>query len=213
MDAKILPDLNDFTPLQMNDEFMLVLKHAGLEITHLNAKWEFYKKLYGTHETVALLNFISSGTFKLFQDLLFNDFVISCSKLLDPPSMGRFNNMSLEYLLKNIKDKISLSNYQEMKAILDQVSIKLEEARKLRSKVLAHSDLETAQKEHAPFNIIEAEGDEILKNIMAFLNKINHHLTRSYHIYSVGIPLPQEADKLLRMLKLAQASAGSCKYE
>lgn len=207
MKAEFLHDQEIFSPLQMDDDFLLVLNHAGFEITHLNAKWEFYKKLYGSHESVSLLNFISSGSFKLFQDLLFNDFVICCSKLLDPPFTGKHDNMSLGYLFENIKNKISTVDANELSDSLKSISEKFEKAKVLRSKVLAHSDLKTAQSDREPFNIIESEGDEMIHDIMAFLNKINHHINRSYHIYKTGIPLPQEADKLLRMLKLARESS------
>ena len=157
------------------------------EIIWLHSKWKIYRQLYGTNEErINQLNRSASTFFRLVQDVLFNDIVLSISRLTDPSKTFGRDNRSLEQLITLIDEKKHPDLIQILREKLNNLKTQSGPFRKRRNKKIAHSDLLTAlsiQSEPLP-DISRQSIENALEITRDFMNQINIHF--------VGIPTAYE---------------------
>jgi hypothetical protein len=73
----------------MPDETREVYELLDQEIAWLHVKWQFYCQLFGTDEKrIELLNAFAPIFFRVCQDALLDDVIISLNRLTDNPQTG-----------------------------------------------------------------------------------------------------------------------------
>lgn len=112
------------------------------EVVWLHAKWLEYRKLYGKSEKrIDLLNETAAFFFRVIQDVLWDDILLHIARLTDPPTQGKYENLTLLRLPDAVEDGALATEFRELvKTGLDRSQL----ARKWRDKHLAHIDLSHA---------------------------------------------------------------------
>ena len=177
------------------------LKH---EVTDLHLRWMIYRQLYATSETaIDLLNRSGSNVFYLLQFLLLDDCALRLSKLTDPPSQGRFENLSVRKLIDTLGESDENLLKGELKSLVEELNARCKKFRALRNKRIAHADLDHALQIAAdPLPGISREDVErALESLRNTMNKIEYHYFQSQTLYAeVIIPYDSDGNKLLKIL-------------
>ena len=163
-----------------------------------------YRQLYATSETaIDLLNRSGSNVFYLLQFLLLDDCALRLSKLTDPPSQGRFENLSVRKLIDTLGESDEDLLKGELKSLAEELNARCEKFRALRNKRIAHADLDHALQIAAdPLPGISREDVErALESLRNTMNKIEYHYFQSQTLYAeVIIPYDSDGNKLLKIL-------------
>ena len=149
------------------------------EVIYLHRKWLEYVALFGTKPTrIKLMNATASVFFRTVQDVFWDDILLHIGRLTDPPSTGKFFNLTLQNLSALISD-------EKLKAKVDPlVSSVLEQSefsREWRNKLVAHRDLDTAINGTAD-QISGGSREQVntaLDTMAALLDAIDLHFTES----------------------------------
>lgn len=178
------------------------LKH---EVTNLHLRWTIYKQLYAnSEEAINLLNASGSNVFYLLQFLLLDDCALRLSKLTDPASRGRYENLSVLKLLEAATASDKEFPFDKAKVLITQLSDRCEKFRSLRNKRIAHADLHQALKiADEPLPGISREDVELaLESLRNLLNFVEYHYLRSQTLYAeIIIPHNADGNKLLSVLR------------
>ena len=112
------------------------------ELAWLDAKWQQYCELYAKSDRrIKLLNDSAGFFFRIVQDLLWEDVIISIARLTGPiRSMGK-DNLTLRRLPGLVQDT---ALRLELQAAVDQSVIAATFAKDWRNRLLAHRDLSLA---------------------------------------------------------------------
>ena len=95
------------------------------DISSIRASWEKFLQLFGSEESVELLNFFSGKCFGFFQKSLNDSIVLSILRLLDPHKQGKNNiNLTIETLVIEYKDTRIDSKLQTIYSKLKEESEK-----------------------------------------------------------------------------------------
>lgn len=111
------------------------------EVSWLHAKWKQYRHLYAAPGTVDLLNEAAGFFFRVVQDVLWEDAVMHVTRLTDPPSTGKKDNLTLLRLPAAIADA-PLSAH--VGAHVAKAEAAAAFARDWRNRHIAHRDLHLA---------------------------------------------------------------------
>ena len=96
--------------IKIPDEIRLEYEQLENEVIWLHLKWEFYLQLFGVDEKrIELLNTTAPQFFGVRQDTMFDNLLISISRLTDPPKTGephkKRESLSLLRLVNSIDAK------------------------------------------------------------------------------------------------------------
>src|SRR2546430_8861910 len=87
---------NDLIPSDLREIYEPLFN----DVCHLHRKWGIFRRLYVSGESiVSLLNGIAPGFFRICEDLLADDIILSISRLVDKKETFGKNNLSLEQLV------------------------------------------------------------------------------------------------------------------
>jgi hypothetical protein len=112
------------------------------DLTWLHIEWQEYKELFGKSESrIALMNDTAPQFFVSLDRVLFQDIVLSLSRLSDPPGTGGQQNLTLLRLPSLIRDAALRA---QCNAALDDFSLKTQFARNWRHRRFAHRELDHA---------------------------------------------------------------------
>lgn len=164
------------------DEIYEALK---TEITWMHGRWIVYRQLFAESEKrIDLLNESASTFFYIIQDVLLGEIQVSLSKLTDPASSGKFDNLSLEQLQARVEAKGQQKLAVQLRQLLDDLQSKSKPFRAWRNKQLAHLDLKTAMKSSLnPLPGISRQMiEEALSSVRDYMNEIEGH----YHDSTFG---------------------------
>jgi hypothetical protein len=150
----------------MDIEHYKIIKN---DILSIRASWEKFLQLYGSEESVELLNFFSSQCFGFFQKSLNDSIILSILKLLDPYKQGGNNNLTLNTLVIEHKDTEIDSKLQTIYSKLKEES---ESLREYRNKKLAHQDHVTKLEDTTFLSI----GKVIIENIFDLFQEFMHEI-------------------------------------
>ncbi len=146
------------------------------EFAWMQIKWQEYVDLYGTSpERIELLNSTSPRFFKLIQDVLLEDILLSLSRLTDPPKTGGKENLTFNALPAFISDVDFHNTISELvKKAVDALGF----ARDWRNRHIAHRDLKLAiGDEIAPLSSVTRLK---VANGISFLYKILNAIYQKY---------------------------------
>mgnify|MGYP000478989467 CR=1 FL=1 len=173
------------------------------EITWLHAKWQQYRQLYATPETVKLLNQIAGFFFRVVQDVLWEDLLLHIARLIDQPKTKRAKeNLTLLRLAPGI-DEPKLA--REVRTLVKNVERESAFAVDWRMRRLAHRDLALALNERSaqPLPGVSRERmKRALSAITLVMNKIEGHFWNSEVAFDYIIT-QSDAETLTYYLRLA----------
>ncbi len=150
----------------MNIEHYQIIKN---DILSIRASWEKFLQLFGSEESVELLNFFSSQCFGFFQKSLNDSIILSILKLLDSYKQGGNNNLTLNTLVIEHKDTEIDSKLQTIYSKLKEES---ESLREYRNKKLAHQDHVTKLEDKTFLSIGKVIIENIFDLFQEFMNEI-----------------------------------------
>ncbi|NLG66066.1 MAG: hypothetical protein GX537_10730, partial [Actinobacteria bacterium] len=108
----------------------------------LHAKWQQYRKLYGTSpERVDLLNDSAAFFFGIIDTVMWHDILLHITRLTDPPRTAGKANLTLTRLPDGITDQ-ELSS--AVATLVHDAVAKSDFARDWRNRRIGHSDLALA---------------------------------------------------------------------
>lgn len=176
------------------------------ETVWLNAKWNAFTRLYGTDEaTVELLNHIAGSFFRLVQDSLRDDVLLSIGRLLDPSATGARANLSLRALLDGVDAQAEPALHQKLTDALVKLRSHCAGITARRNRKLAHTDLPTALNEHLDDlpGVSRVIVREAIEQVNAFMNLLEDHFREATTFYDSVIE-QGDADFLVTHLKRAR---------
>ena len=110
------------------------------DLIRLNANWQIYRQLFTvSDERYVVYNNTAPGFFKLLQDVLVDNAVISLSRFTDPA-----HYQSLSRLIKALKGQVKHDFYQELREDLSTLESACDDIREHRHKRVAHKALKAA---------------------------------------------------------------------
>jgi hypothetical protein len=174
------------------------------DVVFLHTKWNIFRELHATHESVALLNFAGQGFFAMNQMIWAENIQMAIARLTDPTRSARRDNLTLKRLL----DHIDLANppglHDRVKAALDELDVLCSPIRERRKKLHAHSDLDTKLgRNSAPLDPVTKKViDSSLEKIRDIMNDVERTYLES--VTSFEFDVHSDAQELLYHLKEAR---------
>jgi hypothetical protein len=81
------------------EQFAAIFDQLSTEVTWLHARWKLYRQLFAESPSrIDMLNECAAAIFYVIQDVLLGEVQVMLSKLTDPASSGKYDNLSLERL-------------------------------------------------------------------------------------------------------------------
>lgn len=177
--------------------FHAIKKHFAI----LYAEWCIYGQLFGSTETVALLNESAANVFVILQNSILDNCVLAFSRFTDNESTGRNKNLSLPRLVNDVrKEDGTLAD--ELQQTLDELTELVARFRDHRHKRIAHLDLETAtaRRELKPYKFGDIQ--RAFDLVESILNTYENKIYNSTTLYRDTIlPLGADGNSLLELLK------------
>jgi len=161
-----------------------------------------YQKLFSMGaKRIELLNEIAPSFFRDIQRLLWDELIVSVSKLTDPYRQGKNKNLSLGILIQ-LAEEYKWEFGKELIATVDAAHEAASIIREWRRKKVAHRDLKTALSKGAQLeNLDMPQIDKVLSLAGDAINLVYFHLTDSSWYWNKISP--QDADALVYSLKMA----------
>ena len=150
----------------MNIEHYKIIKN---DILSIRASWDKFLQLYGSKESVELLNYFSGKCFGFFQKSLNDSIILSILRLLDPHRQGKNSNLTLEIFVIEYKDTTIDSKLQTIYKKLNKES---ESLREYRNKKLAHQDHVTKLEDKTFLSTGKVIIENIFDLFQEFMNEI-----------------------------------------
>jgi hypothetical protein len=193
-------------PTELNDLY----EALKLDVSRLYAKWNVFKQLYATtKETVELLNDSAQGFFRICQDVLLDDILLTISRLNDPYQTSGKDNLSMERLAAYV----DRTKYPNLRADIDTLLIEARDkcgfARELRNRRIAHSDLSTRLEAEAnPLPVVyKQQIDDALSVLQSVLNKMELYFEDNTVLYEQTM-VRGDGEALVARLRDAKAYRG-----
>ena len=187
-------------PSDIDEVFGLLKK----EITWLHARWIVYRQLFGrSNKRIDLLNECAPALFYVIQDVLIGEMQVSLSKLTDPARSGKFDNLSLEQLQKQMEGLGEPQLAARLRELLDELHSRCTPFRAWRNKQLAHLDLSTAMKSNPdPLPGISRQMiEEALELVREYMNEIQRRYCHSETGYEHFIMAGGDGEALVAVLR------------
>ena len=176
------------------------------DMSSLHAKWEIFNQLYVTsEETVELLNESAPSFFRICQDMLIDDILLTISRLTDPHQTYNRGNLSMERLVAYVDESKYADLRDEIEQLLIEAKSKCRFARELRNRRIAHTDLSTRlQAEANPLPALtEQQIKEAFSALRAIMNKIKMHFEDTSVLYE-QVLMPGDGNSLIARLRDAR---------
>ncbi len=145
------------------------------EVTWLHSKWRQYRILFAhSPERIELLNGVAGLFFGMTQRVMWDDVLLHVARLTDPPQSVGKDNLTLRRLPEEIED---CDLRETVDVLIDAMMEKVEFARQLRMRRLAHIDLALALEKPAK-PLPESSRQDVesaLAAIRGVLNEIDGH--------------------------------------
>jgi hypothetical protein len=176
------------------------------QVSHLHAQWEIYRQLYvAGPETFHLLKWAANGFFRVVQDTLASEILLTISRLTDAKQTGARHNLSLDQLTHSVDQPKFPVLRAEIVKRLTQAQQACAFARDVRNKLLAHSDLSTSlrDREAVISQATTTNFDAALVSIAHVMNAIPAHFDSSTVVYEIA-RMPGDGNSLLNRLRDSQ---------
>ena len=162
------------------------------DICDLLLKWDRFKILFGSQEHIDLLNDTASTLFYNIQRIMLNDIFLHIARLTDSKKTGKNKNLTIRCLPDLLDDdgiKIKIKSKNKIKRLCEEALDKSKNIKKVRNKIIAHTDQETAFKKIAALTVKKyvIQVEEAITSICDPLNKIRLYCkVKSYHLSLVS---------------------------
>lgn len=167
-----------------------IFDHLWQDVVWVHYKWDLFLQLYDKREDVELLNRTAPAVFRVWEDVMLDEIVISICRVTDPATTGRKKNLTLDRL----GGAIDGSSYSDLKrefkkGLLDLRPV-LKFARDHRNRRIAHVDLATRLNSHPePLSDLNKRRIEnALEAIATLMNLVEGYFQNSATVYKLGIP-------------------------
>ena len=167
----------------------------------LDLKWSLLMHLFSSEENLKLLNTTAPSFFKIVQELFIADVVMGISRLMDPPAMGKNENLSMASL--RIVDIKTQAIYAK---ILQNIVPQCRAISTWRRKKLAHNDLKFALRLSRLPRLHLAKIDRIIALLFDAVNTVGAAM-KLHPIARGMIYLPGGPEALLQVLKAGTSAA------
>ncbi|HKU73982.1 MAG TPA: hypothetical protein VJR02_08695 [Pyrinomonadaceae bacterium] len=133
----------------MPSEIRAVFTALQDEVFWLHAKWNIHRQLFGTsEERIDLLNDFGPDLFQIIYDSLLHDVLLTMSRLTDPATSFKKENLTLSRLTNMIEETDYKDLLTEIRALQTKTDEHCEPFRRMRNRVIAHNDLAAALSHH-----------------------------------------------------------------
>ena len=181
------------------DEIFQILK---ADTTNIFGGLAIYNQLFESQKTVDILNAFGAMVFVTYQNNFLDSCILFISRMTDPSTTGRNDNVSLKSLISKLpQDSASLA--ENMRAEMSSINKGIT---KIRSKRIAHCDFEVRSGNLKLDSVEFKHIEDGLNSIAKTLNMYELHSTNSSTLYSETIlPLASDGRYLLNRLKKSEA--------
>lgn len=167
------------------------------DVTRVHAYWKLVTQLFGSRESVAILNNAAGFAIRAIQDSLIDSVILRITKLTDPAQAGRFQNLSLEHLIGKLPDDADAELLDRLRTQLDIIQSSTKEFRLIRHKRLAHRDTAYAINSDQVLPGIPLKSiDDSLERIRDFMHEIQRYYGFAGTVYHM-VELGRDGDHLL----------------
>jgi len=196
--------------LPLSEESEKVFDALWKHITELHAEWKSLLQLFGVSQAQSdFLNKFAGAFFDTVYRTLIRDILLGISRLTDPLSTARRDNLVLERLatLPEVQEDSALSS--KVAAKLSEVKAKATSIRDYRNKYLAHLDLEASLGSGSDVlpGIRRQDIDAVLDGFADLFNLIEQALRGSTVMFN-EVAINGGPESLLRHLEDAQSWKG-----
>ena len=146
------------------------------ELVWIHAKWQLYRQLFATsQEDVDLLNRTAPFFFRVLQQTLFEDMLISICRLADPSRSVGKDNLSLAQLLEQLAPLTPAQLASDLSLLQEEIEARSRTIRDWRNRMIAHSDLSTAMQvsEAVLPGISRQDVEAVLSPMRRLMNQIS----------------------------------------
>jgi hypothetical protein len=172
--------MNNTAPLthSPSPDLIEIYNQLRLEVSLLTRRWHTHKDLFKQKpKRVELLNKCAGQYFVIVQWLQIEEVLVCLSKLTDPASTGKNENLSLNQLQLIIGMNSDAQFVKHCQVKLDKVDTNCKDFRLLRNKVLAHLDLPTALNPSGQYlpSVSHKQVDVALRSVVHYMDTIATH--------------------------------------
>jgi hypothetical protein len=173
------------------------------EVMWVHVVWKTFRELFASQQNVKLLNSTAPAGARVIQDALLDDVVLSLSRLTDPPTTGRFQNLVLQSLTELAKQTGDEKVVDQFESAFSEIASRVEVLRKHRDKRIAHSDLDVAAQDEKLPGYSRQSIEDALSSVRKLLNGFHMHFRQGTTAYEMPI-LSGGGDLLISYLKLGR---------
>lgn len=171
------------------------------DVTRLHAYWKLVVQLFGSQESVDILNKSAGFAIRAIQDALIDGVILRITKLTDPASSsgGRFKNLSLEKLIERLESDTDTdaSLIDGLRKQLQRIRSLTEDLCLIRNKRVAHRDQAYAIDHNQILPGITRQSiEKSLKLIRCFMHEIQRSNGFEGTVYDL-VELGRDGDHLL----------------
>lgn len=192
----------DTTIDNLSDHLGPVYTEIDQDVTRLHANWKLILQLFGSQESVDILNQSAGFAIRTIQDSLTDGVILRIAKLTDPAKTGRLENLSLASLIEHLPSDPPVAKLRDRLATqLDSIGTAVDGMRTIRNKRIAHRDHASAIDPNeiipgVPLSAIE----ESIRLIREFMHDIQGHYGFGGTVYDM-VELGRDGDHLLFRLQ------------
>ena len=181
-------------------------EHLEKQVISLNRRWNMYNSLFAeTEEKIHILQETAPHMFAVIQTALFDDIILSLTRLTDPKKNGKHENLVLEQLLEHSDIKTKPELLDQLKIQIIALREKCQKCRTIRDKSIAHQDLTHALTALSPYQGISLEDmKESLDMVNKLMNTVSKSLENEETLYELHIELNTDVDSLFESLEKAK---------
>jgi hypothetical protein len=171
------------------------------EVAWLHAKWKQYRHLYASADIVDLLNETAGFFFRVVQDVMWTDTMLTIARLTDVPRTVGKDNLTLPRLAGAIEDAALA---RRVAALTESAKAEAAFVRDWRNRHLAHRDLQLALDSGVqPLPAVSHDQMErALAALRSVMNEIQLHYWSSTTEYEFFVT-PNDAESLTYYLSEA----------
>jgi len=169
------------------------------DVTRVHAYWKLVTQLFGSRESVAILNNAAGFAIRAIQDSLIDSVILRITKVTDPAQTqgGKFQNLSLEHLIGRLPDDADAALLDRLRTQLKIIQSSTKDFRLIRHKRLAHRDAAYAiDSDQILPGIPRKSIDDSLERIRDFMHEIQRHYGFEGTVYHM-VELGRDGDHLL----------------
>jgi hypothetical protein len=169
------------------------------DVTRVHAYWKLVTQLFGSQESVAILNNAAGFAIRAIQDCLIDSVILRITKLTDPAQAqrGQFPNLSFEYLIGKLPYDADAALRKRLRKQLNIIRKSTDNFRLIRDKRLAHRDTAYAiDSDQILPGITRKSIDDPLQRIRDFMHEIQRYYEFEGTVYQM-VELGRDGDHLL----------------